>query len=736
MKQILRQLKRFGEELQTKTPKRLKEEKDDEAKDDESTKKLKERKRWKERYGMDWPKDKLEKGFWKCFDKMLWGDLMIMFNQGDTADFWDKQLNWKLISWKLHSSSGVHTIMTSNGLVIHMLVENRYPLTKEVLSQMLDLKLETEEESSMALELIKFVKQQLEEFEDSNDDDLVTSDHEETEREVILFYSGLEVPTRQILDSKEEGKTLEEAYYTQFGVLFQQGGQYRAAAPGFYQRNNANPSYQEQIQSMEESLSKYRTESAKIHEENSNLIKEIRASTDAAIRNHGASIKTLEIQIGQISKVLQERGFGSLLGLTKINLRDHVKSISTTIDADMNPICCISLSRYAVSDLQNSMLIFMPNQTTILFPSRLYHCDDEKGSYRLKEKDAYLIRTTLRNDALSQKEKDLGSFTLPFYNNNVCFEKSLANLGASISVMPFSTYTNLGLGELAHTKLIVELADKTVKHPKVPLILRRPFSSTAHAKIDVFKRKITLRVGDENIIFKSVKPASSLIKRVYKLSLRERMELDLEARLMGETLILNRSLDPLNGNYIKLNNLNEPFELRRNQADDLDPTIEEGEIDDEPMAGVDKPRFNDEIIDGLDKYPNKLEFKGKNIVGTFINVPIFVGNFSVMTNCAVIKDTDNYKDDGMGDVIVGKPFCREVRVKTKRFEGMITISNGNDNMTYQMVQSQGLNTAYPGPYRKEENDFGGILIFWNSMCCSHAGIQTRIKHTILLINAT
>ncbi|GJV49482.1 hypothetical protein Tco_1439694 [Tanacetum coccineum] len=116
------------------------------------------------------------------FDKMLWGDLIIMFNQGDTADFWDEQLNWKIISWKLHSSSGVHTIMTSNGLVIHMLVENRYPLTKEVLSQLLDLKLETEEDSTMALELIKFVKQQLEEFEDSDDDDLAKSDHEEAER--------------------------------------------------------------------------------------------------------------------------------------------------------------------------------------------------------------------------------------------------------------------------------------------------------------------------------------------------------------------------------------------------------------------------------------------------------------------------------------------------------------------------------------------------------------------------
>ncbi|GJZ57850.1 hypothetical protein Tco_0613344, partial [Tanacetum coccineum] len=53
---------------------------------------------------------------------------------------------------------------------------------------------------------------------------------------------------------------------------------------------------------MEESLSKFMNESAKRHEEKSNLIKEIRASTDAAIRNQGASIKALEIQIGQMSK--------------------------------------------------------------------------------------------------------------------------------------------------------------------------------------------------------------------------------------------------------------------------------------------------------------------------------------------------------------------------------------------------------------------------------------------------
>ncbi|GKB15478.1 homeodomain-like protein [Tanacetum coccineum] len=61
------------------------------------------------------------------------------------------------------------------------------------------------------------------------------------------------------------------------------------------------------------------------------------------------------------------------------------------------------------------------------------------------------------------KEKDLGSFTLPCFINNVCFDNALVDLGASVSVMPLSAYLNLGLGELVHTKLTVELADRTVK---------------------------------------------------------------------------------------------------------------------------------------------------------------------------------------------------------------------------------------------------------------------------------
>ncbi|GKD61469.1 hypothetical protein Tco_1298978 [Tanacetum coccineum] len=303
-------------------------------------------------------------------------------------------------------------------------------------------------------------------------------------------------------------------------------------------------------------------------------------------------------------KVLQERGFGSLPSSTEANPIDQVKSISTTIKADSYLICRIGSSQYAVSTGQNRTLMYETRQMTIPFLSHLNgcYCDEKKGSYGPQFSKAYFEASHIDN-FIPQKEKDPGSFTLPCFINNVCFDNALVYIGASVSVMPFSTYLNLRLGELAHTKLTVELADRT--DIKVPLILKIPFLSTARAKIYVYKRKITLRIGEERIIFKSVKPASSLIKRVYMLSLRERMELDLEDRLIGETLVINRSLDPLNGDYIELNDLNEPFELRRNQGDDLMPTIEEGEVIEEFRTR------NDELDTRIDDYPSYCDYDKK-----------------------------------------------------------------------------------------------------------------------------
>ncbi|GKE98572.1 DUF4219 domain-containing protein [Tanacetum coccineum] len=146
--------------------------------------------------------------------------------------------------------------------------------------------------------------------------------------------------------------------------------------------------------------------------------------------------------------------------------------------------------------------------------------------------------------------------------------------------MPFSTYSNLGLGDLAHTRLTIELADRTIKHPRgiaknvlvrigkfifpidfvildipedddVPLILGQPFLSTDHAKIDVFKRKITLRVGEEKLVFKSIKPATSIIRRVYMV--KERTDLGSKTEFVGEAI--NESFKPLYDTQYGVSNL-------------------------------------------------------------------------------------------------------------------------------------------------------------------------------------
>ncbi|GKC56020.1 hypothetical protein Tco_1083618, partial [Tanacetum coccineum] len=116
--------------------------------------------------GDDRYQDEIPEGF----DRVLWGDLMIMFNPDDEDKFWNSQQDWNIVSWKLHGSSGVHTLMTEAGLVIHMLVEKKYHLRKKVLLQMLKLKLESEEDSTMALELIRFVKKLVAESEPEDSD--------------------------------------------------------------------------------------------------------------------------------------------------------------------------------------------------------------------------------------------------------------------------------------------------------------------------------------------------------------------------------------------------------------------------------------------------------------------------------------------------------------------------------------------------------------------------------------
>ncbi|GJY63932.1 hypothetical protein Tco_0465392 [Tanacetum coccineum] len=101
---------------------------------------------------------------------------------------------------------------------------------------------------------------------------------------------------------------------------------------------------------------------------------------------------------------------------------------------------------------------------------------------------------------------------------------------------------------------------------------------------------------------------------------------------------------------------------------------------------------------------NKMVYKGNNVVGALMNVPIFVGTFSMMTDFVVLENIDAYRDEGMGDVIFGEPFLREVDIKAKRFEGMITLYNGDDEVNEKDVM-HGVSHAY----QKLKGFYKGVL---------------------------
>ena len=66
----------------------------------------------------------------------------------------------------------------------------------------------------------------------------------------------------------------------------------------------------------------------------------------------------------------------------------------------------------------------------------------------------------------SVKYKDLGYPTISVMIGETCVEKALLDLGASVNLLPYSIYKQLGLGKLKPTSITLSLADRSMKIPR------------------------------------------------------------------------------------------------------------------------------------------------------------------------------------------------------------------------------------------------------------------------------
>ncbi|GJW64085.1 hypothetical protein Tco_0115969 [Tanacetum coccineum] len=94
-------------------------------------------------------------GNFRAFNYLL--EIMMEFSteENDQSDFWNNQQNWEIVIWRLYEACRFYILELEDGTVIHMLVERRYPLSKDLLQRMLDFGLEVEVESTAALDLIR-----------------------------------------------------------------------------------------------------------------------------------------------------------------------------------------------------------------------------------------------------------------------------------------------------------------------------------------------------------------------------------------------------------------------------------------------------------------------------------------------------------------------------------------------------------------------------------------------------
>ncbi|GJS60241.1 hypothetical protein Tco_0655025 [Tanacetum coccineum] len=81
-------------------------------------------------------KDKTPEGY----KLILWGDLKTLFEPHETDEVWSDQHEWKLLKWKLHEFSGIHTLsLREDPMELYMFVEKKYLLSKDILKEMLKL---------------------------------------------------------------------------------------------------------------------------------------------------------------------------------------------------------------------------------------------------------------------------------------------------------------------------------------------------------------------------------------------------------------------------------------------------------------------------------------------------------------------------------------------------------------------------------------------------------------------
>ena len=248
------------------------------------------------------------------------------------------------------------------------------------------------------------------------------------------------------------------------------------------------------------------------------------ARTDATLKSQEASIKNLEVQMGQIANMLNSRQPGTLPSDTERNPREYVNAIALRSGKELNDPTEKNDEEKKAREEEQKVEMQKPKEDEVIpgrisfpdnppayvppvpYPQRLVKAklDKQFGKFlevfkklhinipfadalaqmpsyakfmkeilskKRKLEEFETVALTEECSAILQKKlppklKDPGSFCIPCTIGQYNFERALCDLGASVNLMPLSVYRKLGLGEVKPTTISLLLADRSIKHPR------------------------------------------------------------------------------------------------------------------------------------------------------------------------------------------------------------------------------------------------------------------------------
>ncbi|GJZ28973.1 DNA-directed DNA polymerase [Tanacetum coccineum] len=236
--------------------------------------------------------------------------------------------------------------------------------------------------------------------------------------------------------------------------------------------------YPERKLTMEEMLYKFIDEGKREHEEIRAFICEFQTTNELLFKERNNSLSELRFGVQELLKVINNTPM----------IDCKVKGVTTRG------------GKTTTQDAQNN-----DSNVHTEEPLAVNH-DEPVESNEVRLEEAYMITMNERCSAvlvnkLPSKEKDPRSFTIPCDIGQLHINNALADLGASISLMPYTSVLKIGLGEPKATRMSLELADRSIKYPRGIKKRKTILATAINAMIEVSSKRITLRVGDDEVIF-------------------------------------------------------------------------------------------------------------------------------------------------------------------------------------------------------------------------------------------